>query len=90
MAARTKASQGERRLIALLLKEAGAGVIKESKDEEPIIIMDDVLSELDAGNRKRLRKILKKSRQTLLTTTEAESIEESLLSTARIIHLDKD
>ena len=41
------ASQGQNRLIALSLKLALARFIKEEKKEDPIVILDDVFSELD-------------------------------------------
>lgn len=46
--ARSFASQGQQRSAVLSLKLAEASVLKERMGEEPIILLDDVLSELDA------------------------------------------
>lgn len=47
--ARAFASQGQQRSAVLSLKLAEASVLKEKMGEEPIILLDDVLSELDSG-----------------------------------------
>ena len=44
-------SQGQQRSTALALKLAEAEIIRQ-KDETPIMILDDVLSELDAGRQR--------------------------------------
>jgi DNA replication and repair protein RecF len=43
------ASQGQQRSAVLSLKLAEAGVLRERMGEEPVILLDDVLSELDAN-----------------------------------------
>lgn len=52
--ARTRASQGEQRSIALGLRMAAYSVIVEQRDTVPILLLDDVFSELDAGRSERL------------------------------------
>lgn len=47
--AKTFASQGQQRSAVLSLKLAEASVLKERMGEEPVILLDDVLSELDSG-----------------------------------------
>ncbi|NLZ46746.1 MAG: DNA replication/repair protein RecF [Clostridiales bacterium] len=42
-------SQGQNRSVALVMKLAQAYILFEETDEEPVILLDDVLSELDAG-----------------------------------------
>ncbi|HRM71428.1 MAG TPA: DNA replication and repair protein RecF, partial [Ruminococcus bromii] len=46
--ARAFASQGQQRSAVLSLKLAEASVLRERMGEEPVILLDDVLSELDA------------------------------------------
>ena len=53
--ARETASQGEQRLLVILLIMAIAQSYKESKKEEPIVLLDDLSSELDA---KRIDSVL--------------------------------
>jgi DNA replication and repair protein RecF len=47
--ARTHASQGEQRTLALALRLAGHRLVTERVDSPPVLILDDVLSELDAS-----------------------------------------
>ncbi|MCQ2399278.1 MAG: DNA replication/repair protein RecF [Clostridia bacterium] len=65
-------SQGQQRTVALSLKLAEVEVFKERFGEYPILILDDVLSELD---RRRQRVLLKRldGIQTILTATHVES-----------------
>lgn len=49
--AKTFASQGQIRSIALALRMAQAQMLKEKWDDEPIVILDDVMSELDGYRR---------------------------------------
>ncbi len=47
--ARTHASQGEQRTLALALRLAGHRLIAERTGSTPVLVLDDVLSELDGG-----------------------------------------
>ena len=48
-AARTYGSQGQQRSCAIALKLSEAQILKEITGEQPVILLDDVMSELDAG-----------------------------------------
>ena len=47
MLAREDASQGQHRSAALILKLSQAYILDEEIDDHPVILLDDVLSELD-------------------------------------------
>ena len=64
-------SQGENRLAALALKLSPYFLI-EDRDKRPIIVLDDVMSELDQNNRLRLITFLKKFEQVFITATRLE------------------
>lgn len=64
-------SQGENRIIALSLKLSPYFLI-EAKERRPIIVLDDVMSELDQGHRLRLIKLLTKFEQVFITATKLE------------------
>ena len=66
MTARSFASQGQQRSIVLALKLAEAAVLALSCGEEPVVFLDDVLSELDAGRQEYLLRTLG-GRQVFLT-----------------------
>jgi DNA replication and repair protein RecF len=65
--ARTQASQGEQRSLALALRLAGRSVVHELTGTPPILLLDDVFSELDARRSGALVRNLPAG-QTLLTT----------------------
>ena len=64
-------SQGENRMIALALKMSPYFLI-EDKDKRPIVVLDDVMSELDQTHRQRLIMFLKKLDQVFITATRLE------------------
>ncbi len=65
--ARTQASQGEQRCLALALRLAGRDVVHELTGTAPVLLLDDVFSELDANRASALVRTLPAG-QTLLTT----------------------
>jgi DNA replication and repair protein RecF len=68
--ARTHASQGEQRSLALALRLAGHHVTADLTDVSPVLLLDDVFSELDAARADALVRELPPG-QTLLTTASA-------------------
>jgi DNA replication and repair protein RecF len=75
------ASQGQHRTIVLALELAEIEVISSRRDVRPILLLDDVSSELDAGRTAALFASLRDERgQVLLTTTRPELIETGVLS----------
>jgi len=71
-AARGTASQGQQRSIVLACKLAEVRYVQETAGVAPVILLDDVLSELDHGRRQRLLALLAGDgrHQVLVTTTE--------------------
>jgi DNA replication and repair protein RecF len=65
--ARTHASQGEQRSLALALRLAGHGMVCDVTGVEPVVLLDDVFSELDDRRAARLVRCLPAA-QTVLTT----------------------
>jgi DNA replication and repair protein RecF len=68
--ARTQASQGEQRCLALALRLAGRDVVHELTGTAPVLLLDDVFSELDPNRSAALVRNLPAG-QTLLTTAGA-------------------
>ena len=73
MDAKAYASQGQTRTAALALKLAEVHIFKELSGENPILILDDVMSELDLKRRKKLLQCVKDV-QTVLTCTHTERV----------------
>jgi DNA replication and repair protein RecF len=71
--AKAYASQGQMRTAALALKLAEVRIFKELSTEYPILILDDVMSELDLKRRKKLLGCIAEV-QTILTCTHAERV----------------
>ena len=65
----TFGSQGQNRLVALALKLSPYFLI-EDKDKRPIVVLDDVMSELDEKHQTILIKFLKKFEQVFITGTK--------------------
>ena len=65
--ARTHASQGEQRSLALALRLGGHGVVAVAAEDDPILLLDDVFSELDPARSAALLEHLPPG-QALLTT----------------------
>lgn len=68
---RSFGSQGQQRTCALSLKLAELEIMRLQTGETPVLLLDDVLSELDLGRRKRLINFAKNF-QTILTCTDFE------------------
>lgn len=75
VSARLFGSQGQQRSIVLAVKLAEAQALEQLCGEPPVIFLDDVLSELDAGRQDFLLNHLK-NRQVFLTCCDPDSIEQ--------------
>ncbi|MEC9489151.1 MAG: DNA replication/repair protein RecF, partial [Halanaerobium sp.] len=68
-------SQGQQRTCVLALKLAELEFMKSERGEYPLLLLDDVFSELDALRREHLIKVIKDRVQTFITGTESNIIE---------------
>jgi len=80
-------SQGQQRTCALSLKLAELSLIKEDTGEKPILILDDVMSELDQTRQEFLIKTLRDN-QLFITTTDLDQSILSSLEDASIFRVD--
>lgn len=80
-------SQGQQRTTALSLKLAEIELIHEEIGEYPLLLLDDVLSELDKNRQTQLIETFQTKVQTFITTTGLESINVSKLQDSRIYHV---
>lgn len=69
-AARAYASQGQQRTIVLALKLAEIEIIREISGEYPVLLLDDVMSELDEQRKQNLLAAISGKIQTFVTGTE--------------------
>ena len=68
------ASRGEARTLALTLRLAEVSYLAAVRAEEPIVLLDDVLSEMDAARRRRVMTKIAGYGQSLITTTDLEPV----------------
>jgi DNA replication and repair protein RecF len=71
---RSFGSQGEQRIAVLALVLAEAEALRERSGVAPLVLLDDVLSELDEERRRALGSLLSDGGQTLVTTTSASAL----------------
>lgn len=81
-------SQGQQRSLVLAWKLAEVRLIEEMFDIKPILLLDDVMSELDEVRRNELTKYVLESTQTFITTTNISYFTQEMLNQAHIVHLD--
>jgi DNA replication and repair protein RecF len=71
---RAYGSQGEQRLIVLALVLAEADLLRARHGIPPLLLLDDVLSELDAARRRALAEHVAAAGQTFVTATDAAAL----------------
>ncbi|WP_047153328.1 DNA replication/repair protein RecF [Aneurinibacillus tyrosinisolvens] len=77
-------SQGQQRTTALSLKLAEIELIHQEVGEYPLLLLDDVLSELDANRQSHLLQNIKDRVQTFVTTTGVEGLYHQTLKQAAL------
>ncbi len=78
------ASRGESRTIILTLKIIELQLIEISRDQPPMLLLDDVFSELDGRRRQALTNYLQ-AYQTFITTTDADVVVKHFMDSSNII-----
>ena len=68
--AQSFASQGQQRSIVLAFKLTEVKLIEEIIDKRPILLLDDVMSELDESRREKLTKFIEDKTQVFITSTD--------------------
>jgi len=71
---RAYGSQGQQRTALLALLFAEREVLMAERGSAPLMLLDDVMSELDAGRRERLVDLLRSGGQSVVTATELEHV----------------
>lgn len=85
-AAKLYASHGESWSYALALRLASMQLLREeTRTGDPILILDDVFAELDAGRRERLADLVADNEQVLITAAVAEDVPQTLKSRTFVV-----
>jgi len=82
-------SQGQQRVGLLALLFAERDVLREQRGTTPLMLLDDVMSELDASRRGLLADLLRDGGQSLLTTTEVGHVPDADAEGTHVIEVER-
>ena len=80
----TYGSQGQQRTTALAVKLAEITLMKDETGEYPVLLLDDVLSELDTHRQTHLLKTIQDKVQTFITTPSLSDIAQQLINEPKV------
>ena len=81
-------SQGQLKMAVLALKLAEIEVFKDICGENPVILLDDLFSELDINKRNKVINYLNKDMQTIITTTDLSNVDEEYINNSYIFEIE--
>ena len=81
-------SQGQQRISVLTIKLAEIEILKNHNFETPILLLDDVFSELDDEKKNRLLKYINKDIQTIITTTDLKNIDKKIIKKSKLFEIE--
>ena len=81
-------SQGQQRICVLSIKFAELELFKNNKNEYPILLLDDMFSELDNLKKNAIIKYLNNNIQVFITSTDINDIDNKLLDNAKIYNIN--
>ena len=82
-------SQGQQKVAIIALKLSEIDIFKEKTNTNPIILLDDVFSELDVKTRNKLINYINNDIQVIITTNDTRGINKKFLSDAKIFKVTK-
>jgi DNA replication and repair protein RecF len=80
-------SRGQQRTAVLALKLAQAQWMRAHTNEEPVLLFDEVLAELDAHRRRCLLRFVERANQVIITTTDLSRLDQALLTQATFLRV---
>lgn len=84
---RTFGSRGQQRTAALALKLAEVSVSSATTGVTPVLLLDDVMSELDAHRRQTLLVVLHGTQQVIITTTDLDDFTPEFQAAAQLLYV---
>lgn len=84
------ASQGQQRSLVLSYKMAEVALLRDRLNQTPVLLLDDVMSELDEQRRTQLIKVISQDIQTFITSTNLSYFDDEFLSNTEIIELTQE
>ncbi len=86
---RIYASQGQQKCVVLSYKLASIPIFKETSGTNPVLLLDDIFSELDLEKRNKLLKYINHDIQSIITTTDLKNISKKILNDAVIFNVSE-
>ncbi|HTK11502.1 MAG TPA: DNA replication/repair protein RecF [Ktedonobacteraceae bacterium] len=83
----TYGSRGQQRTAALAAKLAELAFMHQSTGDEPVLLLDDVFSELDASRREYLLRQILQHQQVFLTSTDLTGFPQEVIERAHVYHV---
>lgn len=80
-------SQGQQRVAVLALKLSEIEIFKTYKNNTPILLLDDIFSEIDEVKKNNLLKYINKDIQTIITTTDLNDIDDKTIKNSKIFNI---
>jgi len=81
-------SQGQQRMAIIALKLSEIKIFKDVTNEYPVVLLDDILSELDIEKRTNLLNCIDKDIQVIITTTDLKNIKRNKIRNATIYEVE--
>lgn len=88
--ARDFGSQGQQRSVVLAWKIAEVQVTRDILGRYPLLLLDDVMSELDAARRERIVGFVGDEIQTVITTTNLGYFSDDILTRAKVVRIGEE
>ena len=76
-------SRGQQRTAALSTKLAEVSLMQEATGETPLLLLDDVMSELDAERRRQVLAMVDRAQQAFVTTTDWDDFDPAFRARAQ-------
>ena len=81
-------SQGQHRIAILCLKLSEIKIYEEEYNKKPILLLDDIFSELDTTKKSNIIKFIKNNLQVFITSTDLNNIDKKILKEADVYKID--
>ena len=81
-------SQGQQKMAVLALKLAEIDVFMDICSEYPVLLLDDLFSELDVDKRNKVISYLNRDIQTIVTTTDIDNINDEIINEAYVFKIN--
>lgn len=81
-------SQGQHRISILCLKLSEIRIYQEEYNRKPILLLDDIFSELDKDKKKNIIKYIDNDLQVFITSTDLNNIDKKIVKNATIFKID--